>query len=321
MDYMRWIRPKIGHTKIFMAASGVVVYNDQGHILLQKRTDFDEWGIPGGALDLGESLSECAVREVLEETGLQVAINDLVGVYSEPKYDVLYPNGDETQQFTMIVTAHVVGGQLAPDLVETSELWWCPPEQLPFGQMRPWFDQMLHDATSNVLPILPQPQTTGTQVELWRKLRPLVGTAPIIAPGIIALVTRPEDDRILVIDRTDGLGWWPISGFADLGENAPHTVVREVREETGLIVEVERLLGVYSAEYLTHAFENGDVVKNVGVMYRAKVVGGEMCLDSAEARDYAWVTPAELIEVTAETLNGPIIQLGIKHWDSGAFIE
>ncbi len=303
-----------------MAAAGAIVYDDQGRILLQKRTDFDEWAPPGGGLDLGETLAECAIREVFEETGMHVEITGLISIYSEPKFDVLYPNGDETQQFTVKFAARVIGGELTLDEDETSELRWFEPEEIPYGKMRPWFDQMFRDAASESLPVMHPPVSLPERREMWRVVRPMVGTAQIIAPGVMVMVTRAEDDCVLIIQRSDSLGWWPITGFTDLGENLTHTAIREVREEVGLEVEIERILGVYSAEYLVHTFENGDEVKNVGVAYRARVVGGELDLDSAEVHDAKWMTHDELRAAAANYFNYPLIDNALKHLNSGVFI-
>ncbi len=62
----------------------VVVVNDDGDILLIRRTDNDNWALPGGAIDLGESAAQAAVRETQEETGITREITGLVGIYTDP---------------------------------------------------------------------------------------------------------------------------------------------------------------------------------------------------------------------------------------------
>ena len=85
MAYIEWIRSRVGHQKIFLAFAAIVLRDDRGRVLLQRRTDFDFWGLPGGVLELGEDIQTCARRELLEETGLTAANLSLVGVYSEPR--------------------------------------------------------------------------------------------------------------------------------------------------------------------------------------------------------------------------------------------
>lgn len=67
----------------------VVVTNAAGQILLIKRTDNDSWALPGGAIDLGESLTQAAVRETKEETGVDCRVTGIVGIYSDPRHVVL----------------------------------------------------------------------------------------------------------------------------------------------------------------------------------------------------------------------------------------
>ena len=72
-----------------------VVFNSRGEVLLQKRADNGYWGLPGGRVDIGESVEQGAIREVLEETGLHVTVKRLIGIYSDPEqYSILsYPWG------------------------------------------------------------------------------------------------------------------------------------------------------------------------------------------------------------------------------------
>jgi 8-oxo-dGTP pyrophosphatase MutT (NUDIX family) len=90
----------------------VVVTNDDGRILLIKRSDNDNWAIPGGAIDLGESMVQAAVRETLEETGVTCEVTGLVGIYTDPRHVILYTsNGEVRQEFSIVLTARYVSGQ------------------------------------------------------------------------------------------------------------------------------------------------------------------------------------------------------------------
>lgn len=92
MDYRKWIRSKVGHETIILNFLGACISNEKGEVLLQKRSvDEDLWGLLGGAIEIGESIEEAAIREVKEETGLDIVVDNLIGVYS--KYFTEYKNG------------------------------------------------------------------------------------------------------------------------------------------------------------------------------------------------------------------------------------
>src|SRR3954471_14585046 len=82
------------------AASAIVV-DEAGRILLHRRRDNEMWALPGGVMELGESIAECAVREVREETGLEVEITGIVGIYSDPKHVFAYADGEVRQEFSV----------------------------------------------------------------------------------------------------------------------------------------------------------------------------------------------------------------------------
>jgi ADP-ribose pyrophosphatase YjhB (NUDIX family) len=112
-------------------SANVVVVNDAGQLLLIRRTDNDNWAIPGGAMDLGESLVDAAVRETAEETGIQVEITGLVGIYTDPRHVILYTsNGEVRQEFSVVFTARPVGGEPTPSS-ESREVHWVDPDQIP----------------------------------------------------------------------------------------------------------------------------------------------------------------------------------------------
>ena len=106
-----------------------VVVDDTGDLLLVHKTDNDLWALPGGGVDPGESVSEAVLREVLEETGMDVEVVRLSGVYTNPRHVMAYDDGEVRQQFSLCFVARLLGGTLTTSS-ETSEVAFVPPERL-----------------------------------------------------------------------------------------------------------------------------------------------------------------------------------------------
>jgi ADP-ribose pyrophosphatase YjhB (NUDIX family) len=117
------------------AASGVVV-DDRGRILLHRRKDNDLWSLPGGAMEPGESIAGTIVREVREETGLEVEVVRLVGIYSDPRYVIEYSDGEVRQQFSICFACRVRDGHLQPS-DESHELRFFDPSELDSINVQP----------------------------------------------------------------------------------------------------------------------------------------------------------------------------------------
>jgi ADP-ribose pyrophosphatase YjhB (NUDIX family) len=118
-------------------SANVVVVNEAGEILLIRRTDNGNWALPGGAVDLGESLSQAAIRETREESGVECEITGLSGIYTDPGHVLLYTsNGEVRQEFSIVLTARPTGGELTPS-DESSEVRWVPVGEISDYQMDP----------------------------------------------------------------------------------------------------------------------------------------------------------------------------------------
>ena len=128
-DYIRWIRSKVGHEKNILTFAGGCIFNEQGEVLLQRRGDSNRWGFPGGAIEPGETPEMTAIRETKEETGLDVSVGRLIGVYTDP--DMIYPNGDRAQSIVIAYELHTVCGELTCDRDETLELKYFSKEEKP----------------------------------------------------------------------------------------------------------------------------------------------------------------------------------------------
>ncbi|MEU9332959.1 NUDIX domain-containing protein [Streptomyces sp. NPDC048290] len=116
-----------------VVAASAVVADGEGRVLLQRRRDSGLWALPGGGMEMTDSLPGTAVREVKEETGLDVEITGLVGTYTDPRHVIAYADGEVRRQFNVCFTARVVGGRLAIS-EESTELRFVAPgemEELP----------------------------------------------------------------------------------------------------------------------------------------------------------------------------------------------
>jgi ADP-ribose pyrophosphatase YjhB (NUDIX family) len=124
-------------------SANVIVINDDGAILLIRRTDNGNLALPGGGMDLGESITQAAVREVKEETGLDVKITGLVGIYTNPNHLIEYTSdGEVRQEFSVVFTAKPRGG--APTTSsEASEVIWADPADVPGMKMHPSMRQRI----------------------------------------------------------------------------------------------------------------------------------------------------------------------------------
>lgn len=119
-EYIQNLRKKIGHDPVILNYAGCVFFTDDGKLVLQKRSDCGEWGFFGGLAELGESLEEAAVREIREESGYDVEITSLYGIYS--KYFVTYANQDKAQTVCTLFRAKIVGGTPVRSNSETKEI-------------------------------------------------------------------------------------------------------------------------------------------------------------------------------------------------------
>jgi ADP-ribose pyrophosphatase YjhB (NUDIX family) len=95
-----------------VVGSSAIVMDGRNRILLQRRSDSGNWALPGGTMDIGETLAESAIREVREETGFDVQIERIVGVYSDPSHVFAYDDGEIRQEFSICLACTIEGGSL-----------------------------------------------------------------------------------------------------------------------------------------------------------------------------------------------------------------
>ncbi|WP_030269832.1 NUDIX hydrolase [Streptomyces sp. NRRL B-24484] len=131
-------------------AASVVVVDDRGRVLLQRRTDNGMWALPGGAMELGESLAGCGIRETREETGIDV---EIVGTYSNPHHVFAYDDGEVRQEFSVCLLGRPVGGRLGIS-DESLEVAWFTPAETDELPMLPSIRRRLADWRSGAIPVV-----------------------------------------------------------------------------------------------------------------------------------------------------------------------
>lgn len=117
-------------------AVSVVVPDDQGRILLIRRVDNNYWSIPGGGMEPGESVRHAASREVIEETGIDCEVIGLVGIYSNPSHVAAYDDGEVRQEFSICLTARILGGSPRTSS-ESSEVRFVPTPEIAGYNIHP----------------------------------------------------------------------------------------------------------------------------------------------------------------------------------------
>lgn len=130
-NYIMDLRETVGTRPLVMAGAGVIVRNEFGHLLLQLRADTKDWGLPGGALELGESLEDTARRELFEETGLHAERFSFLRMCSGPEFYAKYPNGDEVYNVISVYEAYDVSGEFTMLDGESLDLRYFRLDELP----------------------------------------------------------------------------------------------------------------------------------------------------------------------------------------------
>ncbi|MDG4800279.1 NUDIX domain-containing protein [Micromonospora sp. WMMD980] len=126
------LRAVIGHELIQVPSVSVVVIDDHGRILLVRHAGHrDGWAVPGGAVDIGESPVDAAVREIREELGVRISEPRLLDVLGGTDFEVTYPNGDRVAYVPAVYQAGIAQRTPVPDDDEISDLGWFAPSRLP----------------------------------------------------------------------------------------------------------------------------------------------------------------------------------------------
>lgn len=131
MCYIMDVRNKVGHAPIINVGATILVFNENKELLLNLRSDTNDWGIPGGGKELNETLEECAIRELKEETNLDTNDLELVTVLSGNEYYYKYPNDDEVDCVIALYQVKNYSGKLNINDGESKKLEFFSLDDLP----------------------------------------------------------------------------------------------------------------------------------------------------------------------------------------------
>jgi 8-oxo-dGTP pyrophosphatase MutT (NUDIX family) len=330
-DYLRRLREKVGTDLVLMPAAAAITFDGQGRVLLVHQTDNGRWGTPGGSMEPDESPADAAVREMWEETGLLVEPMRVLGVYGGPEFHATYSNGDEISYLGTIFECRVVGGRAHPDQDEVSAVAYFSREEVASLGVAPLQRVILDDAFDERVngsggarfraptwqPPADSVRTGGMSGHL-RDLRKKVGHDLLFVAGAGALILD-ERGHILLQQRADNGRWHPPAGAVEPHEHPADAAVREVWEETGLLVEPMRIAGIHGGEEFYATYPNGDRIAVYSVIFECRVIDGQACPDGVESLDVGYfpldeargLMPGRWWRRVADALNGP----GLTHFD------
>jgi ADP-ribose pyrophosphatase YjhB (NUDIX family) len=242
---------------------------DGAQVLLIRRRDFPLWALPGGGLDPGETIQECCVREVKEETGFDIETQRLIGLYHRER------GLGRGLDMTFLFICRVLGGS-PHSSDETSAVRYWPLQKLP-ANIPAWHRLYLDNARDNH----PSALWRTLSTPLWVQFATL---SVYRLRGLINLLRgRPKfqatrwrlgvfvtlfdaDGHVLLVQRRDHPVWNLPGGKVEWGETAWDAAVREAREETGLEIQLQRLTGIYCKP------TRGEVV----LSFEGCIVGGQL---------------------------------------------
>ncbi|MQS39490.1 NUDIX hydrolase [Streptomyces katsurahamanus] len=145
--------PNAPKANTLIPASNLLVVDNTGALLLQRRRDTGQWALPGGAQDIGETAAECAVRECLEETGIIAEVTGFLGVYTNPNHIVAYTNGEIRQQYENTYIGRPIGGEPTVN-DEADGVRFAQPASLDQYDIHPSMRQQIGDYLAGAYPYL-----------------------------------------------------------------------------------------------------------------------------------------------------------------------
>jgi ADP-ribose pyrophosphatase YjhB (NUDIX family) len=130
MEYWQKLRQALGHQPIILSgAAGAIIHN--GKILLVHHKDLDKWQVPGGLQELGEIIQQTIEREIKEELNLDLKASQLISVFSHPKWNITFQNGDAIQQLSLFFLMEGEISEISPQTSEVAEYRFFDPDEIP----------------------------------------------------------------------------------------------------------------------------------------------------------------------------------------------
>lgn len=146
-----WHDPNAPKANSLVPACGVLAVNERGEILLQRRRDTGQWALPMGKQEIGETVTECAIRETREETGVDVEITGILGIFSDPAHLAAYSDGEIRQEYEVTLLGRAIGG--APGANdEASDARWVPSSGLSELDIHPTMRRQLDHYLAGTYP-------------------------------------------------------------------------------------------------------------------------------------------------------------------------
>ncbi len=136
MGYIMDLRKLVNHAPLIGLGATTLVFNEKNEILLNLRSDTNTWGIPGGAMELYESIEETAIRELKEEAGISADKLELVTVLSGEDYYFEYPNGDKLCTVIVLFKVLNYSGEIKVSDNESKQLKFFSFDSLPQMESR-----------------------------------------------------------------------------------------------------------------------------------------------------------------------------------------
>jgi ADP-ribose pyrophosphatase YjhB (NUDIX family) len=141
--YVAGLRRRVGSDLLLLPSVMGIIYDNESRVLLVRQSGDALWSTPGGVIEPDETPAAAAIREVREETGLEVRVERLLGAFGGPEFVVNYPNGDRSQYVSLIFECAVRAGTAAPDGEETDALRFAGPREIGELKCQPWMQHVM----------------------------------------------------------------------------------------------------------------------------------------------------------------------------------